>query len=139
MKHVKTTTDTFLGLNLNEGKYTLFIINAREVMGHDDSLPYNANFELRNNDNNKVISGRVWNDGWGGCSNVELDNPKQQEGIDELNDYIKEHLHFYFNGYAYEMDFVLLVDNLAMLSIDCPSNNGKIFAEQAMVNYLKNR
>lgn len=137
MAHVRKITDTFIGLNLNEGKYTLLVINAHEVMGHDDSLPYNAFIELRMN--NKVISGKVWNDGWGGTSNIDLDNPQDQKFIDDVNEYIKQNLCFYFNGYAYEMDLVMLLDTLVNLSISCPQNNGHFYTEQAMDKYLKNR
>ena len=137
MAHKRSINDTFIGVNLNNNKYTLYLINAREVMGHDDSLPYNAFFEVRNDETKETISGKVWNDGWGGSSIVELDDQKWHKDYNEFTDYVEKHLYFTFNGYAYNLDISLLFDNLALLSIDHPKNNGHIFTEQALINFLK--
>lgn len=47
--------------------HTLELKNCKEVMGHDDSLPFNADIHL----NGKHI-GSAWNTGWGGDAEYRL-------------------------------------------------------------------
>lgn len=137
MAHKRTINDTFIGVNLNDNKYTLFIINAHEVMGHDDSFPYNAFFEVRNNHAKEIISGRVWNDGWGGDSIIDLDNQEQWDEFKTFQDYIENNITFTFRGSEpYKVSIDMLFDTLALLSIGSPKNNGKVFTEQAIRKHL---
>lgn len=49
--------------------HTFELRNCKEVMGHDDTLPFNADIYL----NGKRI-GSAWNTGWGGDSEYRLGN-----------------------------------------------------------------
>lgn len=64
---------------------------VRENMGHDDSLPYQAEVFIYDRENNPDGSmafqklGEIWNDGWGGESNFTLTDTRNR-----FKDYLKK-------------------------------------------------
>lgn len=48
--------------------YCIRLVNVTKVQGHDDSLPYVADFEVAVRDEDFKKIGRLYNDGWGGCT-----------------------------------------------------------------------
>lgn len=48
--------------------YCIRLVNVTKVQGHDDSLPYVADFEVAVKDEDFKKIGRLYNDGWGGCT-----------------------------------------------------------------------
>ena len=68
----------FIGVTFNN--YKVVVNNAKKVSGHDDTLPFNADFEVYK-DGNLFFDGKAWNDGWGGpsCLNYDKKNHKQKD------------------------------------------------------------
>jgi len=72
-------------------KLTIGMTSIRENMGHDDSLPYQAEVFILDKENNPDGSmafqkmGEIWNDGWGGDSNFTLTDQRER-----FKDYLKE-------------------------------------------------
>ena len=64
------------------GKYKCELKCFKEIVGHDDSLPYIAKLYI----NGKYVC-KVMNDGWGGMSSIEEMNNKSL--YDEFNSFIK--------------------------------------------------
>ena len=60
----------FIGVTFNN--YKVVVNNAKKVSGHDDTLPFNADFEVYK-DGNLFFDGKAWNDGWGGPSCLSYD------------------------------------------------------------------
>lgn len=93
------TTMTFKGK-------TFSLINFRETMGHDDSLPYEGTL---------CIDGKpfadCWNDGWGGLTNFSIiDKELYQEALDAVDgetEYVKEY------NYTLHIDLYYVADSLA--------------------------
>lgn len=103
----------------------LGLSGIRVNYGHDDSLPYQADMFIMDKDNNPNGStafkkiGIVWNDGWGGDSNIE---PALLKGSDEYiqkaNELCKQHKEYY-NGEPFgEYDLGSLCDYMASLWVD---------------------
>lgn len=122
---MKKTIDIFCKLS---DKIWVGLGNTRENMGHDDSLPYQADIFIMNEDNNpyghhtfKRIAS-IWNDGWGGESNVELIARTTQNlnDIKTLREECSKH-QMYWNGepqFTYTLEDVC--DSMAALFIDNP-------------------
>lgn len=126
---------TFIGVNL--GNYLLIVRNPREVMGHDDSLPYNAEFAIFLNDK-EVARGDIWNDGWGGMSCYRTEsqrNPRADFEVDTFDSVCKEHAMYKFKGMEFNLGFTEVVDMLVPLALSSKYPN-KIFDEKAFIKYL---
>ena len=127
--------NTFIGVNL--GNHTLIVRNPREVMGHDDSLPYNAEFAIFHNDK-EVARGEIWNDGWGGMSCYRTEsqrNPHADFEVDTFSKVCKEHARYKFHGMDFELGFTGVVDMLVSLALSGRVLN-KILDEKVFTAYL---
>ena len=89
-------------IGVNFGNCKIIIEDAKEVMGHDDSLPYNAKFSVLIDDE-PLFSGSAWNDGWGGTSCYNLDIPKGSD-IKKVNENFK-FITFGGDGGTYDIGF----------------------------------
>lgn len=129
--------EKIIGLNVAD-KFTIIVKDAKEVYGHDDSLPYNADFIVKKHDK-EVFRGIAYNDGWGGLSNYEItegDKEKAHEIINEINEYGEEHLCYKVYKTKLHLDFIDIIDNLVFLSIDGGANCGRTFKERALLKWL---
>jgi len=94
---------------------TVKLVNVREVYGHDDSLPFNAELCIHNPEwcNKLTFVGRAWNDGWGGDSVIDTTTKSQRELVDKLDNYLKENYQNSFGKYKWNINLLYLVDCLA--------------------------
>ena len=95
------------------------LANLRENRGHDDCLPYQADIYLsdRKPKSTRTFTkvGSIWNDGWGGDSNLEVLNA---EAIDKLRKECSKHK-MYWNGKPFaEYDLETLCDEMASIWVD---------------------
>lgn len=89
---------------LNDFLY-LGMSGIRENMGHDDSLPYQAEVFVYDRENNPDGSiafqkiGEIWNDGWGGESNFTLTDTRErtQEYLKKVTELCESH-QMYWDG-----------------------------------------
>lgn len=105
-----------MGKNISTliGNHTVELHNCREVKGHDDSLPFEANLFI---DGNYV--GDVHNDGWGGVANViVLEHADLAEEVNAFLKGKKEHFVLYGKEYAISVTLNDLCDSLAYYAID---------------------
>lgn len=129
------TANIFIGVNL--GNHTLIVRNPREVMGHDDSLPYNAEFAIFHNDK-EVARGEIWNDGWGGISCYRTEsqrNPHADFEVDTFSKVCKERARYKFHGMDFELGFTGVADMLVSLALSGRFSSG-IISERVFVDYL---
>ena len=92
--------------------------NVREVYGHDDSLPFNADLYVANqvwglNDFNLV--GRAWNDGWGGDTVIDSINPVVTKVLDM---FLRNNYKMVYVNMSWKLSLEELVTYLACLAID---------------------
>lgn len=130
-----TTANIFIGVNL--GNHTLIVRNPREVMGHDDSLPYNAEFAIFHN-NKEVARGEIWNDGWGGMSCYRTESQRNSHAdfeVDTFSKVCKERARYKFHGIGFELGFTEVADMLVSLALSGRFSSG-IIGERAFVDYL---
>jgi hypothetical protein len=122
-------------IGIHFGIFTIIVINAREVYGHDDSLPYNADFTLLEN-GKEVAKGRAFNDGWGGTSNYQFGRhtQEQQDAWNRASEYCKENIKYKWNDLEIKLDLIDVIDHLVEIAIY--SNNNGIYTERAFLNYL---
>lgn len=89
------------------------LANLRENMGHDDSLPYQADVYMMNRENHTLTFTKIasiWNDGWGGDSNVEVLNA---DLVQKVQDECLKHQMMY-NGKPFgQYDLEALCDEMA--------------------------
>ena len=118
----KLTEDMWLGLS-----------DIRENLGHDDSLPYQANVFVMDRDNNPYGStafkriAQIWNDGWGGESNLEL-VARTTQNIDclkTLDELCKKHQFFYRGKPCGTMSLIDACDDMANIWIDIVGDKPK--------------
>lgn len=104
------------------------LANLRENKGHDDCLPYQADVYVM--EKTVVLVGTdkmkwptlkftkvasVWNDGWGGDSNVEVLNP---DLVQKVQDECLKH-QMYYNGSPFgQYDLEALCDEMASIWVD---------------------
>ena len=67
------------------GGTTIELRNVKEVYGHDDSIPFNADIYVQG-----VYAGYAYNDGWGGDSVIRADNEKSRNELQELSNKLKK-------------------------------------------------
>lgn len=85
------------------------LTNCRENMGHDDSLPYQAEIcvALKPDCSDFRKIGTVVNDGWGGMSEIRIDRTDENKKLlDEISEACKEH-EMYFDGKKSSLKFNL--------------------------------
>jgi hypothetical protein len=123
-----------IGIHL--GNFTIVVTNAREVYGHDDSLPYNADFTLLEN-NKEVAKGRAFNDGWGGPSNYQFErySQEQQDAWNRASEYCKANIKYTFRAIEIANDLMDVIDHLVEIAIYSNNADG-IYTERAFLNYL---
>ena len=123
-------------ISLNIGDYTLIVSKAHEVHGHDDSLPYNANFEVFKN-NKLYVSGRAWNDGWGGTSVVEPNNVEDNDKLIEFDNLCKKTIVFKWHDREIPLGIDDTIDILAELLIFHKDKvNGHLYTSKEINFYL---
>ena len=97
------------------------LANLRENKGHDDSLPYQADIYVmdRKASPDKKIRftkvGSIWNDGWGGDSNLETISA---DYIQKLRDEVAKHQMYYKGKPFGEYDLETLCDEMACIWVD---------------------
>lgn len=71
--------------------FTLELRDVKEVMGHDDSLPFNAYIYLRKNGSKRAnYVGYAYNDGWGGDTCIRCEEKKHLPAMQSLSNYIRQ-------------------------------------------------
>ena len=93
----------------------LGLANCRENKGHDDSLPYQADIFFLKKENGKVTKsqiGSIWNDGWGGESDLEY-NPNSSDIIKKVSELCGKHKMYYRGKAIAEYDIVSVCDVMA--------------------------
>ena len=117
----------FIGVTFSN--YKVVVNNAKKVSGHDDTLPFNADFEVYK-DGNLFFDGKAWNDGWGGpsCLNYDKKNNKQKE--EELDNVCQSIFTWEFTAgeRKFEMTekLVDVVETLAFIAIFFPKINSPV-------------
>lgn len=102
------------------------LANLRENKGHDDSLPYQADVYVMQKANHtltftKIAS--VWNDGYGGDSNLEILNA---ELFQKVKDECAKH-QMYWNGSPFgEYDVTSLCDEMAAIWVDATKDKPEL-------------
>ena len=128
----------FIGVTFNN--YKVVVNNAKKVSGHDDTLPFNADFEVYK-DGNLFFDGKAWNDGWGGpsCLNYDKKNNKQKE--EELDNVCQSIFTWEFTAGERKSEMseklVDIVETLAFLAICFPKNCGKVFSDKELQDYFR--
>lgn len=119
------------------GKLKIEIRKYREVMGHDDSLPYNAELWV----NNQHFAD-CFNDGWGGETTIL---PKDNKLLEEVCTTIGRESITQF-GHTFQYTLPILADELAVLfatekTIERNSKDGLVFKENESIFFvpLKNK
>lgn len=67
--------------------------NVKEVYGHDDSLPFNADVFVYDRKDESGCFHKIaiaYNDGWGGNSVIEPTMAKYQIQLNDIDNYLKE-------------------------------------------------
>lgn len=121
---MKKTTNIQMVCVLSETLW-LGLSGIRVNYGHDDSLPYQADMFIMDKDNNPDGStafnkiGTIWNDGWGGESNIE---PALLKGSDEYiqkaDELCKQHKMYFKGEPSCEYDLACVCDFMACMWVD---------------------
>lgn len=112
-----TTIQKSTAFYFNDKRNTFMVYNAKEVYGHDDSWPFNADWKVIDNVTKKVVlSGSAWNDGWGGPTNVHLEEGDKQT-LDSVNNQFKSIFKYKYKGFDIEDGIDDVVTFMAMLNI----------------------
>lgn len=113
-------------------KLTLGLSGIRENYGHDDSLPYQADLFVMDRDNTpKGMQAfkrfaRVWNDGWGGDSQLQPAELKgSAEYVRKCNELCRKHQMIHKGRPVCEYDLAMLCDFMASLWLDVKKSNRK--------------
>ena len=132
----------FIGVTFSN--YKVVVNNPKKVSGHDDTLPFNADFEVYK-DGNLFFDGKAWNDGWGGpsCLNYDKKNNKQKE--EELDNVCQPIFTWDFTHRERDVErkfemsakLVDVVETLAFIAIFFPKNCGKVFSEKELQDYFR--
>lgn len=126
----KETKEKTITCKVNE-ELTITLKNVTEVMGHDDSLPFNADLYIRNakHKRSKLVA-RCWNDGWGGETNIDTILPEDRETVANTNDFLKNTYECPFvvagKKYAIDMTLEFLVSIMAEFAIHRDINSIKL-------------
>lgn len=129
-------------IGVNFGNCKIIIEDAKEVMGHDDSLPYNAKFSVLIDDE-PLFSGSAWNDGWGGTSCYNLDIPKGSdikkvnENFKFIDELLKENVTFNFMNMTLTLGLLDVIDNLSEIAIHFPECCGLVYDQEPFIKYLE--
>ena len=120
------------------GNYTLLVSKAVKTYGHDDSLPYNADFKVWNDtEKKKHFSGKAWNDGWGGDSVVEIDKAEDNEKLKDFDRLCKENIILKWKDLEIPFGIDKVIDFLAELLIFNKDRvGGYIFSTKAINDYI---
>ena len=78
--------DKYFPTTMKIGEWNVGLKGYKEIAGHDDSRPYQAKVYV-----DGKSTAIVYNDGWGGESNVCPSNPKAFKVIDNIDEYIRTH------------------------------------------------
>ena len=69
--------------------HSISLRNVREVDGHDDSLPYKADVYV-----NGVVVAELFNDGWGGDTDVTVFNEDAAELLKRIHHWVTDNYAF---------------------------------------------
>lgn len=128
----------YTGVNFrtsNGRDYSLIVENAREVYGHDDSYPFNADWKILDKNSQEIIfKGKAWNDGWGGSNDYSVENGKYED-INAISCELKNIFKFRDKVYKFELEYGFddIVGILAFLNI---SKTYGIYTQKAVLNYI---
>ncbi len=123
-----TPTPIQIMCELGNGNY-LGLADIRENLGHDDSLPYQANIFIMDKDNcpkgsmafKRIAS--IWNDGWGGESNIISAGLKDSEKyLKYAAQQLKKHQYYYRGKPAGSYDLGFTCDMMASVYLDAYNN-----------------
>ena len=99
--------------------FSITLKHLKEVFGHDDSLPFNAEVYVTNKEwgltDRKVAT--AWNDGWGGSTNIGPESKTDQIILDTLNGYLKDHYEIRYKTVIWAVDIEYLISVLAEYGI----------------------
>jgi hypothetical protein len=93
---------------------TIIVKNARKVYGHDDSLPFNAEVDVRIDGKTKPLA-TAWNDGWGGETNVDA-LPLKNDLLKSVEEVINTY-NFVYGKYVIPAKLSSIVELLACAAI----------------------
>lgn len=106
--------DTLFPTSAKVGNHEVEIRSFKEIAGHDDSMPYQAKVYVDGKE-----TAVVYNDGWGGESNVQATKTEAYKVLNELEQYIRDHKEEFFMGEyeglkLYHTNLSSICDTLAM-------------------------
>lgn len=126
----------FIGVTF--GKFILIVSNVKEVYGHDDSWPFNADFQISISPDREhpILTGKAWNDGWGGETCIDITSGDRNL-LNEINEACSA-FDYHCDRYNFDMTHKLndIVETLAMFCTG--SNVGKVFTSKAVVAAMNN-
>lgn len=93
---------------------SIIVSNTREVYGHDDSLPFNAEIFINKDGVTEQVA-TAWNDGWGGETNIDALADKQ-EVVKSLEEKMRTYK-YQFIGHEFEASLPMVVELLANAAV----------------------
>lgn len=95
---------------------TITLKNVKEVYGHDDSLPFNADLYIRNGAGKRSkLTAYCSNDGWGGETDIQAVDTAARETLNKVNEFIKDNYKCVFNVNNQEHFFVVTLEFLVSI------------------------
>lgn len=106
--------DTLFPTSIKVGSHEVEIRSFKETAGHDDSMPYQAKIHVDGKE-----CAVVYNDGWGGESNIQGTKTEAYKVLNELEQHIHSHKEEFFMGEyeghkLYHSNLASICDTLAM-------------------------
>ena len=96
---------------------SITLMNVREVMGHDDSLPFNAEVYVRKDNSILTHIANAWNHGWGGETNIDAISKDTKPIIDDLEAVVKTFI-VDLGKYSFPANLPLVIELLACCAVD---------------------
>lgn len=93
---------------------SIIVSNTREVYGHDDSLPFNAEIFICKDGVTEQIA-TAWNDGWGDETNIDALADKQ-EVVKSLEEQMRTYK-YQFMGREFNASLPMVVELLANAAV----------------------
>jgi len=117
-----TKKQTFIECKISN-ELALRLENCKEVYGHDDSLPFNADVFVYDREDETGCFQRIataYNDGWGGLTNIDTLHEKYQAKLCKINNYLRSHFEIQCKGtdVKWDVDLEYLISAMAYACID---------------------
>ena len=122
------------------------VFNVIKTMGHDDSIPFNANFEIVTADINSagavmlktLASGNVWNDGWGGECQISCTDRNMYNEMNRINEHMKGKYSFVWKGYKLNVTLYSILEDLSLMLLSNPQFAGRGINMQQYIQIQEN-